>query len=39
MVSRVVFERISVLGIALMVLVFLIGLQNDLSGILTPSAR
>ncbi|HEY7258193.1 MAG TPA: M50 family metallopeptidase, partial [Gaiellales bacterium] len=27
MVSRVVFERISVLGIALMVLVFLIGLQ------------
>jgi regulator of sigma E protease len=39
MVSRVVFERVSVLGIALMVLVFLIGLQNDLSGILTPSAR
>jgi regulator of sigma E protease len=37
MVSRVVFERVSVLGIALMVLVFLIGLQNDLSGILTPS--
>ena len=37
MVSRVVFERISVLGIALMVLVFLIGLQNDLSGILTPA--
>jgi hypothetical protein len=33
----VVFERISVLGIALMVLVFLIGLQNDLSGILTPA--
>jgi len=32
-----VFERISVLGIALMVLVFLIGLQNDLSGILTPA--
>ena len=37
MVSRVMFERISVLGIALMVLVFLIGLQNDLSGILTPA--
>ncbi len=39
MVSRAVFERISVLGIALMVLVFLIGLQNDLAGILSPSAR
>jgi regulator of sigma E protease len=39
MVSRAVFERVSVLGIALMVLVFLIGLQNDLSGILTPTAR
>jgi regulator of sigma E protease len=39
MVSRVVFERVSVLGIALMVLVFLIGLQNDLTGILTPPAR
>ncbi|HYX87713.1 MAG TPA: M50 family metallopeptidase [Gaiellales bacterium] len=39
MVSRVVFERVSVLGIALMVLVFLIGLQNDLAGILTPPAR
>jgi regulator of sigma E protease len=39
MVSRAVFERVSVLGIALMVLVFLIGLQNDLSGILTPSSR
>jgi regulator of sigma E protease len=39
MVSRVVFERVSVLGIALMVLVFLIGLQNDLAGILSPSAR
>ena len=39
MVSRAVFERVSVLGIALMVLVFLIGLQNDLSGILTPPAR
>ena len=38
MVSRAVFERISVLGIALMVLVFLIGLQNDLAGILSPSA-
>jgi membrane-associated protease RseP (regulator of RpoE activity) len=39
MVSRAVFERISVLGIALMVLVFLIGLQNDLAGILSPPAR
>jgi regulator of sigma E protease len=39
MVSRAVFERVSVLGIALMVLVFLIGLQNDLAGILSPSAR
>ena len=28
-----------VLGIALMVLVFLIGLQNDLAGILSPPAR
>jgi regulator of sigma E protease len=34
MVSRRVFERVSVLGIALMALVFLVGLQNDLSGIL-----
>jgi regulator of sigma E protease len=39
MVSRAVFERVSVLGIALMVLVFLIGLQNDLAGILSPPAR
>jgi regulator of sigma E protease len=34
MVSRRVFERVSVLGIVLMALVFLVGLQNDLSGIL-----
>ena len=30
MVSRAVFERISVLGIVLMALLFAIGLQNDL---------
>ncbi len=39
MVSRAVFERVSVLGIALMVLLFVIGLQNDLAGILSPPAR
>jgi regulator of sigma E protease len=35
MVSRVVFERISVLGIMLMALIFVVGLQNDLSSILS----
>ncbi|MEP6641651.1 MAG: site-2 protease family protein, partial [Gaiellales bacterium] len=34
MVSRVVFERVSVLGIMLMALIFVVGLQNDLSSIL-----
>ena len=34
MVSRAVFERVSVLGIMLMALLFVIGLQNDLSSIL-----
>ena len=34
MVSRVVFERVSVLGIVLMALIFVVGLQNDLSSIL-----
>lgn len=34
MVSRAVFERVSVLGIVLMALIFVIGLQNDLSSIL-----
>ncbi len=34
MVSRAVFERISVLGIMLMALLFVVGLQNDLSSIL-----
>ena len=33
-VSRAVFERVSVVGIMLMVLLFVIGLQNDLSSIL-----
>jgi regulator of sigma E protease len=34
MVSRAVFERVSVLGIMLMALLFVVGLQNDLSSIL-----
>jgi regulator of sigma E protease len=34
MVSRAVFERVSVLGIMLMALLFVVGLQNDLSNIL-----
>jgi regulator of sigma E protease len=34
MVSRAVFERVSVLGIMLMALMFVVGLQNDLSSIL-----
>ena len=35
MVSRAVFERVSVLGIMLMALLFVVGLQNDLSNILS----
>ena len=34
MVSRAVFERVSVVGIMLMALLFVVGLQNDLSSII-----
>jgi regulator of sigma E protease len=39
MVSRVTFERISVFGIALMLVVFAIGLQNDLGSLIGSSSR
>ncbi len=39
MVSRAVFERISAVGIALMLAVFVIGLQNDLSSLISPASR
>jgi regulator of sigma E protease len=35
LVSRAVFERVSVLGIMLMALIFVVGLQNDISSILS----
>jgi regulator of sigma E protease len=35
MVSRAVFERVSVVGIAVMLIVFVIGLQNDLGQLIT----
>ena len=39
MVSRAVFERISAVGIALMLAVFVIGLQNDLGQLISPGPR
>jgi regulator of sigma E protease len=39
MVSRAVFERVSVVGIMLMALMFVVGLQNDLSSILNSQPR
>jgi regulator of sigma E protease len=39
MVSRAVFERISAVGIALMLAVFVIGLQNDLGQLISPGSR
>ena len=39
MVSRVTFERVSVFGIALMLVVFAIGLQNDLGSLIGTSSR
>ena len=39
MVSRAVFERVSVLGIMLMALLFVVGLQNDLSSILNTQPQ
>lgn len=39
MVSRATFERVSVLGIALMLVVFAIGLQNDLGSLIGSSSR
>jgi regulator of sigma E protease len=39
MVSRAGFERISVVGIALMLVVFAIGLQNDLGQLISPGSR
>ena len=38
-VSRSVFERVSAVGIALMLVAFVIGLQNDLGGLITTGAH
>ena len=38
-VSRAAFERISAVGIALMLVLFVIGLQNDLGSLLTTQPR